>query len=114
MNYRGNAYTNSCINNVDDKYINYINGVITMLTKLTYPAVLSKNQYEDQILYNVTFPDISTANTYGTNIKDARTNAETLLKILISDKDKLPESSTMVKIQDNYPDSIVSLITISI
>lgn len=84
-----------------------------MLEKVTYPAVLNRNEYENKVFYNVTFPDLSSANTYGENIKDARLNAEVLLKLLLNDTENPPRSSTMVSIQDSYPDSIVSLITIS-
>lgn len=84
-----------------------------MMEKVTYPAVLNKNEYEEKTVYNVVFPDLSLANTYGETIKDARENAEILLKLLLDDSDSLPRSSTMVDIQDHYPDSIVSLITVS-
>lgn len=84
-----------------------------MMEKVTYPAVLNKNEYEEKTVYNVVFPDLSLANTYGESIKDARENAEILLKLLLDDEEVLPRSSTMVDIQDHYPDSIVSLITVT-
>lgn len=83
------------------------------MEKVTYPAVLNKNEYEEKTVYNVVFPDLSLANTYGESIKDARENAEILLKLLLDDEEVLPRSSTMVDIQDHYPDSIVSLITVT-
>ncbi|WP_125709031.1 type II toxin-antitoxin system HicB family antitoxin [Companilactobacillus zhongbaensis] len=84
-----------------------------MMEKITYPAILNKNEYEEKTVYNVVFPDLSLANTYGESIKDARENAEILLKLLLDDEEVLPRSSTMVDIQDHYPDSIVSLITVT-
>lgn len=84
-----------------------------MMEKVTYPAILNKNEYQEKTVYNVVFPDLSLANTYGENIKDARENAEILLKLLLDDEDELPRSSTMVDIQNSYPDSIVSLITVT-
>jgi len=84
------------------------------MMKHTYPAVLNKNQYQNKILYNVTFPDIPSANTYGENIKDARMNAEFLLETLLKHQSEIPQSSTMVEIQNDYPDSIISLITITL
>lgn len=83
------------------------------MEKITYPAILNKNEYEEKTVYNVVFPDLSLANTYGESIKDARENAEILLKLLLDDEEVLPRSSTMVDIQDHYPDSIVSLITVT-
>lgn len=83
------------------------------MEKVTYPAVLNKNEYEEKTVYNVVFPDLSLANTYGESIKDARENAEILLKLLLDDEEVLPRSSTMVDIQDHYPYSIVSLITVT-
>ncbi|WP_125769811.1 type II toxin-antitoxin system HicB family antitoxin [Companilactobacillus furfuricola] len=84
-----------------------------MMEKVTYPAVLNKNEYQEKTVYNVVFPDLSLANTYGESIKDARENAEILLKLLLDDSENLPRSSTMVDIQNHYPDSIVSLITVT-
>ncbi len=84
-----------------------------MLERLTYPAVLKKDTFDDKILYHVTFPDISSANTYGINLNDARINAQMLLKLLLNGEEILPESSSIMEVQAHFPDSMVSLITIT-
>ncbi|KRL66944.1 hypothetical protein [Companilactobacillus versmoldensis] len=83
-----------------------------MTDTITYPAVLSRSEMDENILYNVTFPDLSSANTYGMNIRDARSNAETLLSLLLNDLKHFPESSSLIDLQKHYPNSIVSLITV--
>lgn len=85
-----------------------------MSKKVTYPAIVNKNIYEDQILYNITFPDISTANTYGISINDAISNGEMLLKVLIDGSDELPNCSTIEEIKRQFPDSVVSLVTVDL
>ncbi|MQS89765.1 type II toxin-antitoxin system HicB family antitoxin [Companilactobacillus mishanensis] len=82
-----------------------------MINKITYPAVVAQSVLDDQIMYNVSFPDLSSAITYGTNLREALLNARTLLKLLLDGEEVLPESSTMTEVQAHYPKCMVSLVT---
>lgn len=84
-----------------------------MIERITYPAVMQKLEHLEKSIYHVTFPDLSSANTYGINLHDAKHNAEILLGLLLDGKKSLPSSSTLDEIQAHYPDCTVSLITIT-
>lgn len=79
-----------------------------------YPAVFSKETeagYENY--YNVSFPDIPAANTYGVGLKEATYNAWESLGLNLYDRE-LPEATALEAVIKEEPTDIVQYVGVDL
>lgn len=75
-----------------------------------YVALFKKK--EDR--YCVSFPDIPEILTQGDSLESAKLNAIECLKVFLSTKIKLPKSSEIDFLEEEYPKHILSLIQVEL
>lgn len=80
-----------------------------------YPAIFqleTEPGYENY--YNVSFPDVPSANTYGVGLKEATQHAWESLGLNLYDEKNLPEPSTLEDVQKQHPDSTVQYVLVDL
>lgn len=77
---------------------------------VAYPAVLELEDNTTDV-YNVSFPDVPGALTYGTGLPESLSRASEALGLMIYDEKDLPTPSDISDIQKQYPNDIVTLVT---
>ncbi|GMA45868.1 type II toxin-antitoxin system HicB family antitoxin [Tetragenococcus muriaticus] len=80
---------------------------------VAYPAVLddSENQTGE---YSVLFPDVPGALSEGVGIPQALSNGAEALELMLYDEEELPEASDLKTVQEEYPQAIVSFVTVDL
>lgn len=82
---------------------------------VVYPAIFEKEaepEYENY--YNVSFPDVPSANTYGVGLKEATHNAWESLGLNLYDAKELPHSSNLEDLYSKYPNSLIQYISVDL
>lgn len=82
---------------------------------VVYPAVFELEKepgYENY--YNVHFPDVPSANTFGVGLKEATYNAWESLGLNLYDEDTLPEPTAFEEVLKEFPHTIVQYITVDL
>ena len=77
---------------------------------VTYPAVLDDTENPPGI-YDVFFPDVPEAITYGHNKAEALQRAGQVLGAILLDYPKLPPSTALATVQRQFPYALVVMIT---
>ena len=91
-------------------------GCVQMSTKLAiYPAVFELEKepsYENY--YNVSFPDVPSADTYGQGLVEATRNAWESLGLNLYDAKQLPLPSDFNQLQRKYPEAIIQYVVVDL
>ena len=82
---------------------------------VVYPAIFEAEKdpgYEGY--FNVSFPDVPAADTYGIGLKEATHNAWESLGLNLYNAEKLPEASSLQEVQSQYSDAIVQYVLVDL
>lgn len=82
---------------------------MTKLKVVAYPAILDDSQNEKG-LYTVTFPDVPGAISQGKGVPQALANGSDALGLMLYDEENLPVVSDLSKVQQDFPNALVTLI----
>lgn len=77
---------------------------------VTYPAVLDDTENPPGI-YDVFFPDVPGAITYGIDKAEACQRASEVLGTILLDYPNLPTPTALATVQSRYPSALVIMIT---
>lgn len=82
---------------------------------VVYPAVFEKETepgYDNY--FNIYFPDVPSADTYGVGLKQATQNAWESLGLNLYDRTDLPKSSDLEQVQKDFPNAIVQYVAVNL
>jgi len=79
---------------------------------VAYPAAFIHDAETNT--FTIIFPDIPSAISQAETLNKAIINAKEVLKLMLFDETNLPIASSFEKVQTNYPQSPVRIITVSL
>lgn len=80
---------------------------------VAYPAVLDDRENSPEV-YTVTFPDVPGAITFGHGLTEALVMGAEALGLVLYDEEQLPEPSTLAKVSEENPGTIVTYIFVDL